>query len=236
MNIAPLVPIPTWTPGPSSISTPPPSVVLASRQFLSRSLTVARGQSIAGGRQFTEACKETRTLAITDTALVAHTLSPIESYSPLRHRITTSLEAIGSAMEYRNRGRGRMMAEHLRARQTTAQATNTPTKSPSKTPTIPQPTSFVALTTAFNPPSSCFENLLTMMPPPGYMIWANEPVPVANQTVAACYPPEFIQDYKSVSSGDVGSSVVPAMSPFVCPKNYCTMLAEAKNYIACCPS
>jgi len=121
-----------------------------------------------------------------------------------------------------------MIAEHLMARQTTAQAENTST--------ISQPTSVIPLTATFTPPSSCFENLLTMMPPPGYMIWANEPVPVANQTVAACYPTEFLRDYKSVSSGDVGSSVVPAMSPFVCPQNYCTMFAEAKNYIACCPS
>jgi hypothetical protein len=131
-------------------------------------------------------------------------------------------------MDYQDRRRKRQMGAHLRARQTTAQAKGTSIP--------PQPTAVVALTTTFTPPASCLENRLTMMPPPGFMIWANEPVPFANQTVAACYPPGFLQHYTSVSSGDVGSSIAPAMSPFVCPQNYCTMFAEAKNYIACCPS
>lgn len=116
---------------------------------------------------------------------------------------------------------------HLDARATTATAVQ---------PKIAQPTDVIALTTAFTPPKSCFDNILTMLPPPGFQIWVNEPVPAANNTVAACYPSEYMQSYTSVVASSTASSVVPAMSPFVCPKNYCTMFAEEKNYIACCPS
>lgn len=103
-----------------------------------------------------------------------------------------------------------------------------------------QPTAVIALTSTFTPPSTCFENRLTMLPPASF-IWHNEPVPVANNTVAACFPSEFLESYTSVNTTNaggttIGSSVVPAMSPFVCPKNYCTVFAEARNYIACCPS
>lgn len=103
-------------------------------------------------------------------------------------------------------------------------------------PQITQPTAFLPLTTTFTPPSSCQENRLTMLPPPGYFIWANEPVPFSNQTSSACHPPEFMKGYRSISSGNLGSSVVPAMSPFVCPANHCTMMTAADDYVACCPS
>ncbi|KAF2473736.1 uncharacterized protein BDR25DRAFT_197584, partial [Lindgomyces ingoldianus] len=67
-------------------------------------------------------------------------------------------------------------------------------------------------------------------------IWANEPIPAVNHTSSACYPSEFLKAYQSVPSGIVGSSVVPAMSPLVCPSNFCTMFAGDDNYVACCPS
>ncbi|KAF1978352.1 hypothetical protein BU23DRAFT_524916 [Bimuria novae-zelandiae CBS 107.79] len=107
-------------------------------------------------------------------------------------------------------------------------------------PKFTQPTNVIALTKTFSPPTSCFENILSMLPPASF-IWNNEPVPVANNTVAACYPSEFLESYTSVEvtnsvGSTIGSSIVPAMSPFVCPDNYCTMFAEARNYIACCPS
>ncbi|KAF2750084.1 hypothetical protein M011DRAFT_474566 [Sporormia fimetaria CBS 119925] len=75
-----------------------------------------------------------------------------------------------------------------------------------------------------------------MLPPPGYMIWANEPIPVANHTEPACFPSEFMSEYRSVSSGVAGSSVVPAMGGFACPEGYCTNMVAKDNYIACCPS
>ncbi|KAF9740341.1 hypothetical protein PMIN06_009626 [Paraphaeosphaeria minitans] len=122
----------------------------------------------------------------------------------------------------------RMASPHLDKRATTAKTEYS------------QPTNVIALTSTFTPPSSCFENLLTMLPPSSF-IWNNEPIPAANMTVAACYPSEFLESYTSVVTTNSGgtrisSSIVPAMSPFVCPKNYCTMFAEARNYIACCPS
>lgn len=109
------------------------------------------------------------------------------------------------------------------------------------TPTIKimshsQPTAVIPLTTTFVPPATCTVGLLTMLPPPYYLIWANEPFPVANETHKGCYPPEFMASYKSVPSGTVGSSIVPAMSPIVCPKSYCPVLGGNNNYLACCPS
>ncbi|KAF2202680.1 hypothetical protein GQ43DRAFT_303356 [Delitschia confertaspora ATCC 74209] len=104
------------------------------------------------------------------------------------------------------------------------------------TPTYLQPTTRILLGTTFTPEPSCAENLLSQMPPPGYLIWANEPVPAANQTHSGCYPPEFLRQYTSVSSGDVGSSIVPAMQSLVCPVNWCTMIAGDNNYGVCCPS
>jgi hypothetical protein len=68
------------------------------------------------------------------------------------------------------------------------------------------------------------------------MIWANEPVPAPEQTSTACFPPQFLEKYRSISSGVAGSSVVPAMGGLACPVGYCTMLAAENNYAACCPS
>lgn len=110
--------------------------------------------------------------------------------------------------------------------------------SPPATRTIShsQPTAYIALTTTFVPPATCTVGILTMLPPPSYMIWANEPFPVANETRRGCYPSEFMASYQSIASGTVGSSIVPAMSPLVCPKAYCPVLGGNDNYLACCPS
>ncbi|KAF2133097.1 hypothetical protein P153DRAFT_392955 [Dothidotthia symphoricarpi CBS 119687] len=75
-----------------------------------------------------------------------------------------------------------------------------------------------------------------MLPPPGYLIWANEPVPFPGTTVTNCYPPEFLKSYTPVSAGVTASSIVPVMSPLVCPSNFCTQRVGEDNYIACCPS
>ncbi|KAF2026313.1 hypothetical protein EK21DRAFT_115991 [Setomelanomma holmii] len=75
-----------------------------------------------------------------------------------------------------------------------------------------------------------------MLPPPGYFIWANEPVPFTSTTVTNCYPEEFLRSYTSVTSGTLASSIVPVMSPLVCPSNFCTQYVAEDNYIACCPS
>lgn len=99
-----------------------------------------------------------------------------------------------------------------------------------------QPTVPIALTTTFVPPATCTVGMLTMLPPPYYLIWANEPFPVANETHKDCYPSEFMASYKSVPSKTVGSSIVPAMSPLVCPKAYCPVYVGNNNYAACCPS
>lgn len=99
----------------------------------------------------------------------------------------------------------------------------------------PSPTTAIPLTTTFTPVPSCTENRLSQLPPPGYMIWANEPVPAANHTSSACYPEEFLRAYQSVSINAVGSSIVPAMDPLWCPMNYCTVLAAENSYVACCP-
>ncbi|CAI6340521.1 unnamed protein product [Periconia digitata] len=101
---------------------------------------------------------------------------------------------------------------------------------------FPVPTNRVDLSSAFEGPSTCSQNLLTMLPPPSYQIWINEPVPAANQTIAACYPTEFLTSYTAVMVSEKPSSIVPAMTNFACPKNYCTALASARNYVVCCPS
>lgn len=110
------------------------------------------------------------------------------------------------------------------------------TASSEGTHTYAQPTTTLALSTTFTPAASCAANKLTILPPPGYLIWANEPVPFPGTTVTDCYPSEFLKSYTSVSSGNVGSSVVPLMSPLVCPSNFCTQYLGDENYIACCPS
>ncbi|EUC39782.1 hypothetical protein COCMIDRAFT_64563, partial [Bipolaris oryzae ATCC 44560] len=65
-------------------------------------------------------------------------------------------------------------------------------------------------------------------------IWANEPVPFENTTFSDCYPSEFLQSYTSVTSGTLGSSMVPIMSPLVCPQDYCVEFVRGE-YMACCP-
>ncbi|PVI04843.1 hypothetical protein DM02DRAFT_611201 [Periconia macrospinosa] len=115
------------------------------------------------------------------------------------------------------------------------QATTQPAAS-SSAASFPTPTNRVVLSTAFEGPSTCSQNLLTMLPPPSYQIWANEPVPAANLTIAACHATEFLQSYTAVMVGTAPSSIVPVMTNFACPKNYCTALASARNYVVCCPS
>ncbi|RFU33042.1 hypothetical protein B7463_g3276, partial [Scytalidium lignicola] len=79
-----------------------------------------------------------------------------------------------------------------------------------------------------------------MLSSPGFFIWANEPVPVPATTMSECYPREFLESYTSVpsfSSGSIvipASSIVPALSPFICPEAWNTVLTEG-SYIACCP-
>jgi hypothetical protein len=135
---------------------------------------------------------------------------------------------------------------HLEIRQESpSQSSGTPSatrkQSSSAFKAPPQPTTLIPLTATFTPPKTCFDNRLSMLPPPRYEVWANIPVPVSGLTSTACYPPEFLEAYTSVDisvTGTVttGSSVVPAMSGFVCPANYCTQILGDDNYAACCPS
>ncbi|KAF3006671.1 hypothetical protein E8E13_008539 [Curvularia kusanoi] len=103
-----------------------------------------------------------------------------------------------------------------------------------------QPTTTLALSTTFTPPSSCaLPSQIDILPSPGYLIWWNEPVPFPGRTVSDCYPTEFLKSYTSIApttTGALGSSIVPAMSPLVCPQNFCTQYVGDNNYIACCPS
>ncbi|KAF2849009.1 hypothetical protein T440DRAFT_400135, partial [Plenodomus tracheiphilus IPT5] len=119
----------------------------------------------------------------------------------------------------------RMRYNELEARQTVASSVSS----------LAQPTVTLALSTTFTPAASCTSNKLTLLPPPGFFIWANEPVPNGN-TMTNCYPPEFLASYTSVTSKKFGSSIVPVMSPLVCPANFCTVRVTDDNYIACCPS
>lgn len=106
----------------------------------------------------------------------------------------------------------------------------------SRASSLAQPTTTLALSTTFTPAASCTSNKLTLLPPPGFFIWANEPVPFEGTTVTNCYPSEFLASYTSVTSEEFGSSIVPVMSPLVCPANFCTLRVTDDNYIACCPS
>jgi hypothetical protein len=101
-----------------------------------------------------------------------------------------------------------------------------------------QPTTTLALSTTFTPPASCLSQI-NILPPPGSLIWWNEPVPFPGRTIGDCYPTEFLRSYTSIppsTVGALGSSIVPAMSPLVCPQNYCTQYVGDDDYIACCPS
>ncbi|KAI0522292.1 hypothetical protein F5B22DRAFT_469216 [Xylaria bambusicola] len=94
----------------------------------------------------------------------------------------------------------------------------------------------VPLVTTFIPPESCNEAHLTMLSPPGYFIWLNEPVPVPGTTFSDCYPPEFLEYYTTyhVNPTTVGSHV-PLMSPLVCPFGW-QVVSRKGDYQACCPS
>src|SRR5690242_13217448 len=121
------------------------------------------------------------------------------------------------------------MSPHLFARQT---------PQPLLTP-LAQPTTTLALSTTYTPPASCLlSSQITILPSPGYLIWYNEPVPYPNNTQSACYPSQFLASYTSVApttSLALGSSVVPALSPLVCPVGFCTAYVGEGNYLACCP-
>ena len=121
------------------------------------------------------------------------------------------------------------------------QARQQPTQTPSGTRSSmlpPQPTAFVALPKTFTPPGTCSEHRLSMMLP-RFFVWANEPIISDGITASACYPSEFLKSYHSVPStvagADVGSSIAPAMSPLVCPANFCTASVSG-SYLVCCPS
>ncbi|TRX98514.1 hypothetical protein FHL15_000588 [Xylaria flabelliformis] len=127
------------------------------------------------------------------------------------------------------RGKGNVVPEtlHVRADPTATSTSRSPTKS---TPYA------VPLTTTFIPPESCNEEHLTMLAPPGYFIWLNEPVPVSGTTVSDCYPPEFLSYYTpyKVNPTTVGS-MVPLMSPLVFPFGWQVVSGEG-DYQALCPS
>lgn len=137
-------------------------------------------------------------------------------------------------------GKARLLARQDEASPSGTSSAAAKTTKQASLPTFAQPKEVIALTTTFTPRASCTENLLTILPSPGYQIWANEPVPFENQTSSACYPPAFLESYTSLNityeTTFKPSSIVPAMSPFVCPQNYCTQHAGAQNYLACCPS
>ncbi|KAI1291283.1 hypothetical protein F5Y03DRAFT_377115 [Xylaria venustula] len=104
----------------------------------------------------------------------------------------------------------------------------------SRRPTTSTPYA-VPLTTTFIPPESCNQEQLTMLSPPGYFIWFNEPVPVPGTTVSGCYPSEFLEYYTTyhVNPTTVGS-LVPLMSPLVCPFGW-QVVSKKDDYQACCP-
>lgn len=107
-------------------------------------------------------------------------------------------------------------------------------------PNLRQPTAAIALSTTFTPPASCaLPSQINILPSPGFLIWWNEPVPYSSVTVSDCYPSEFLRSYTSIaptSARALGSSIVPAMSPLVCPENFCTQYVGDNNYVACCPT
>ena len=103
-----------------------------------------------------------------------------------------------------------------------------------------QPTTTLALSTTFTAPSSCAAtHNINILPSPGYLIYWNEPFPAPGVTASDCYPKEFLKSYTAVPPSvtlAVGSSVVPAMSPLVCPEGWCTAMVGDGGYMGCCPS
>ena len=113
------------------------------------------------------------------------------------------------------------------------------TPPPSQTLVIPwQP----ALSSTFTPPQGCASSL-TMLEAQHCEIWNNEPVPVLNQTLSSCYPPEFMTSYIESLNGDT----LPPFSPLVCQQGWDTVYSEYSQdscswstgtacwYIASCP-
>ena len=113
------------------------------------------------------------------------------------------------------------------------------TPPPSQTLVIPwQP----ALSSTFTPPQGCASSL-TMLEAQHYEIWNNEPVPVLNQTLSSCYPPEFMTSYIESLNG----TTLPPFSPLVCQQGWDTVYSAYSQdscswststacwYIACCP-
>lgn len=142
----------------------------------------------------------------------------------------TNLQVLAHALLLPHTQEPKMSPNHLRPRQTPQPLATT----------LTQPTTTFALSTTFTPPASCaLPSQINILPPPGYLLWWNEPVPYTGVTVSDCYPSEFLRSYTSIApttSRALGSSIVPAMSPLVCPENFCTQYVGENNYIACCPS
>lgn len=78
---------------------------------------------------------------------------------------------------------------------------------------------------------------------PSSEIWVNDPVPVSGSTVSSCYPTEWLESYTSTTTSTTFtgkatehlSSIVPAVSPLVCPLSWETVMTAPGGYIACCP-
>ncbi|CAN8101432.1 unnamed protein product [Discula destructiva] len=96
--------------------------------------------------------------------------------------------------------------------------------------------SVAALTTTFTAPSSCYDDLLTMLTAKSYQIWINEPLPLPGTMLGECYPSEWSNGYTSVVGSS--SSIAPMMSPLVCPSGWNTQSDDkwSSGYIACCAS
>ncbi|EHY54128.1 hypothetical protein ABEF92_008281 [Exophiala dermatitidis] len=118
----------------------------------------------------------------------------------------------------------------------TTEETSTPsyfittvTSTPTVFYTIPN---VIPVTTTFTPAPTCQSPYLTMLSSPGYQIWFAEPVPVPATTASACYPSEWIEYYSSRGT----SSIVPVVSPLICPQGWEAVESWSSSYIACCPS
>lgn len=97
-------------------------------------------------------------------------------------------------------------------------------------------TSVAALTTTFTAPSTCNDDLLTMLTAKSYQIWINEPLPLPGLKVDDCYPSQWAAGYTSVVG--MSSSIAPMMSPLVCPSGWATQSDDTwtSGYMACCAS